>query len=314
MTTPILHDKDSWNVALRYIWSQYRVWAKTSRSYKNEVTRWRDVVLGLSIGGAILGTLSQQLEVWKLTGRAPWMGPMLGFLSGTALGLAAYFTRQALSPDPEDRAVRARSAAEAFKSEAYLLAVGAPPYDAATTADELLIRTEKVKKAIENLASTTITPEQKLAGLPSAPMSVEDYINLRVNQQINQYYLPEVEANTKKIAGGRKLSLALGALAVLLGLLSARFASVAGWIAVIGTITAAIAARQYAGRYQFLVVSYQATVERLESLKTRWEIERKSQVGTEPQNRFILACEEAISIENSAWMAEWTKKPDAANS
>jgi len=304
MATPILLDKDSWNSALKYIWSQYRIWAKTSRSYKNEVTRWRDIVLALSIGGAILGTLSQQMEVWKITPKAPWVGPGLGFLSGAALGLAAYFTKEVFSPDPEARAVRARSAAEAFKSEAYLLAAGAPPYGAATTTDGLFVRTEKVKKAIENLAPVTITPEQKLEGLPSIPMSVEDYIKQRVDQQINQYYLPQANANAKKVAFGRKLSLFLGALAVLLGLMSARFASVAGWVAVIGTITAAIAARQYSGRYQFLIVTNQATAQRLDWLKTRWEIERKSQPGAEPQNRFILACEEAISVENSSWMAE----------
>jgi hypothetical protein len=79
-------------------------------------------------------------------------------------------------------------------------------------------------------------------------------------------------------------------------------------------MTAAIAARQYAGRYQFLIVTYQATAERLDWLKTRWEIERKAQAGTDPQKRFILACEEAISIENSAWMAEWTRKPGASKS
>jgi len=314
MATPILLDEDSLNSALKYIWSQYRVWAKTSRTYKNEVTRWRDIVLVLSLGGALLGTLSQQVEVWKVTGRAPWVGPVLGFLSGAALGLAAYFAKEVFSPDPEGRAVRARSAAEAFKSEAYLLATGAPPYDTATTADDLFVRTEKVKRAIENLAPVTITPEEKIKGLPSSPMSVEDYIKLRLDQQINEYYLPQANANAKKIAAGRKLSLIFGALAVLLGLMSTRFASVAGWVAVIGTITAAIAAHQYAGRYQFLIVAYQATAERLDSLKTRWEIERKSQARTDSQKRFILACEEAISIENSAWMAEWSKKPDAEES
>jgi hypothetical protein len=95
-----------------------------------------------------------------------------------------------------------------------------------------------------------------------------------------------------------------------LGLLAATYASVAGWVAVIGTITAAIAARQYSGRYQFLIVSYQAVAEKLEWLKTRWEIERRTQPATAADHKLILACEEAISTENSAWMAEWTKKPD----
>jgi hypothetical protein len=85
---------------------------------------------------------------------------------------------------------------------------------------------------------------------------------------------------------------------------------VAGWVAVIGTITAAITARQLAGNYQFLIVSYQAAAEKLQDLKDRWAVERKTEGGPAPDHRLILACEEAILTENSAWMAEWTKKSD----
>jgi len=111
------------------------------------------------------------------------------------------------------------------------------------------------------------------------------------------------------VAKTRRLSLILGALAAVLGIVAATYSSVAGWVAVIGTITASIAARQYAGRYQFLIVSYRAAAEKLEGLKARWEVERKIQAGAAADQKFIQACEEAISTENSAWMAEWTKNP-----
>lgn len=308
MSTPIILDKDALNSALTYIWRQYLTWSTTSRSYKNEVTRWRNRVLLLSVVGAILGTLSQQLSLWESI--PSWFTRTLGFLSGAALVLAAYFGKEVFSPDPETKAVRARAAAEAFKSEAYLLATGTPPYDTATTTEELFEKTEKVRKTVENIAALPITPHERKKEVPSAPMSVDDYISQRVDQQINEFFLPEAKANEKKVATSRALSFSLGALAVVLGLLSAKYASVAGWIAVIGTITAAIAARQYAGRYQFLIVSYQATAERLEWLKTRWDIERKTQGGAASPHRFILACEQVLSTENSAWMAQWTKKAD----
>lgn len=308
MAAPTPVDKQSLNSALKYIWSQYRLWANTSRAYKADVLRWRKAVLALSISGAILGTLCQQSRSWLAEGKWSWIPIALGFLSAAALGLAAYYTKEALSPDPEGRAVRARSAAEAFKSEAYLLAANAPPYNTATTADGLRVRTEKIRKAVENLPSKSISPEQELEGIPADRLKVEDYIKQRVLQQINEYYLPQARENEKKVARGRTLSLILGSLAVVLGVLGATYGWAAAWIAVISTITAAIAARQYAGRYQFLIVSYQATAERLKWLKTAWEISHKTDADVDDRNNFILACEEAISIENSAWMAEWTKK------
>jgi hypothetical protein len=305
MATPL--DHDSLNAALKYIWSQYRTWAITARKYKDEVARWRDIVLALSIGGAVVGTLSQQLVVWNVAQPTSWLVRGLGFVSAAALVLAAFFSKEIFSPDPEGRAVRARAAAEAFKSQAYLLATSAPPYDAITTPEELFEKPERVKQAVENLAPLTITEAQKVERMPSVPMSMEEYVKQRVNDQL-EFYFRSANANTVKVAKSRLVSLLLGAVAAVLGIVAATYASVAGWVAVIGTITAAVAARQYAGRYQFLIVSYQAASKKLEGLKARWEIERKMQTAAAADQKFIQACEEAISAENSAWMAEWTKK------
>jgi uncharacterized protein YchJ len=304
-TVPI--DNDGLNSALKNVWGQYRTWAITSRRYKNQVSGWRNIVLGLSILGAILGTLSQQLI--PSLGTSSWWTRGLGIASAIALALAAYFTKEIFSPDPESKAMRARVAAEALKSTAYLMATGAPPYDTAKTTDELFEKPDKVKKAVENLPSVTITPQQKLERVLTVPMSVEDYMKQRVDDQI-EYYTRSALLNEKKVSTGRWISLALGGAAVVLGVVAATHASVAGWIAVIGTITAAITARQLAGNYQFLIVTYQAAADKLQDLKDRWGVERKAEAGPAPDHRLILACEEAISAENSAWMAEWTKKSD----
>ena len=301
-------DHDSLSAGLKYIWGQYRTWAVTARHYKNEVSRWRDIVLVLSIGGAVIGTLSQQLVVWNVASVSSWLVRGLGFVSAAALVLAAFFTKEIFSPDPEARAVRARAAAEAFKSQAYLLATGAPPYEAITTPEELFARPQRVQQAVENLAPLTITEAQKIERSPSVPMSMDEYVKQRVDDQI-EFYSRSADANTQKVAKTRRLSVILGALAAVLGIVATTYASVAGWVAVIGTITAAIAARQYAGRYQFLIVSYRAAAEKLEGLKARWEVERKIQAGAAADQKFIQACEQAISTENSAWMAEWTKNP-----
>lgn len=308
MATPILTNKDALTSALKYIWGQYRTWDLTALALKQSVTRWRDIVLALSIGGAVLGTLSHQINSWKVVAMPGWLATTLGVLGGIALGLAGYFTKELLNPGPEAKAVRARAAAEAFKSNAYLVATGAPPYASATTADELLAKSKEIRGNVEDLTPLAITSAQEAEGTPQAPLSVDDYIRQRVVQQIDEFYLPRVRLNAKKLATGRRLSLILGAFAIVLGLWSAKSASVAGWVAVVGTITAAVAAYQLAERYQFLSVSYQATADRLKWLKTKWELDSQAQSNLAAQQAFIVACENAISTENSAWMAEWTRK------
>jgi hypothetical protein len=310
LATPIVNNNESWNSALKYIWGQYRTWDLTAQGFKNHVSRWRNIVFALSIGGAILGMLAKQIDSWKAAGMPDWTSATLGVLGGAALGLAGYFTKELLSPKPEAKAVRARAAAEAFKSNAYLMATGVPPYASATTSDEMFAKSKEIRASVDGLSPVAITGQQESDGVPSAPMSVDDYVRQRVVQQIDEFYLPKVRMNAKKLALGRRLSLILGAAAILLGLWSAKSASVAGWVAVIGAITSAIAARQYAERYQYLSVSYQATADRLKWLKTKWELDRQSQTGADADHGFILACEDAISTENSAWMAEWTKKRD----
>lgn len=306
MATPVLLDKESLNTALKYIWGQYRTWDATAVALKSKIWRWRYIVLILSIVGAILGTLSQQVDGWRIPGIPAWLAGTLGVVGGVALGAASYLTKEVLSPGSETDAVRTRAAAEAFKREAYLLATGAPPYDAASTADDLMKKAEQIRAGVNNVSPLAVTSSPD--GAPAVGMSVDDYVKQRVVQQIDEYYLAQVRLNMRKLALGRRVSLALGALAILLGFWSAKSASVAGWVAVIGAITAAIAAYQYAGRYQFLNVSYQATADRLDWLKTKWEIDGKREPGDDAKNAFILAAEDAIATENSAWMAEWTSK------
>jgi hypothetical protein len=308
VATPTLLDKESLNAALKYIWEQYQTWDSTSVALKSKMWRWRYIVLVMSIVGAILGTLSQQIASWSLSGSPTWLAGTLGVLSGFSLGAASYLTKEVLTTGPETDAVRTRAAAEAFKREAYLLATGAPPYATATNADDLLEKAQQIRAGLNSISPVAITNDAKPQDIPPAGMSIDDYVKQRLDQQINGYYLPQVRLNTQKLALGRKVSLALGALAIVLGFWSAKSASVAGWVAVIGAVTAAIAAHQYAGRYQFLNVSYQATADRLNWLKTKWEIDGRRQPGDDAKNAFVLASEDAIATENSAWMAEWTRK------
>ena len=104
----------------------------------------------------------------------------------------------------------------------------------------------------------------------------------------------------------RNWSLWLGALAVGLGVLGTLWVGVPAFIAVITTVTAALGAQLYAGRYEYLALSYLATARRLEELHTIWEMSGQTEAE---RGQFVVDCERAFAAENSGWMAEWTKPP-----
>ena len=151
-----------------------------------------------------------------------------------------------------------------------------------------------------------ISEEEKLKRLPSDLSTVEDYIKQRVNDQIEGFYRPKSEKYTSRMELIKYTGLAIGVIVVVLGALGTT-GWTAGWVALFTTITASIATCAYAGRYQYLIISYQATANRLELLRTRWQASGMTDSDVEQRNRFILDCEDAISIENSAWIAETAK-------
>ena len=85
----------------------------------------------------------------------------------------------------------------------------------------------------------------------------------------------------------------------------------AGWIAALATLTAAVAAYLHASRYQYLIVSYQAAAQ-LRALKTRWLILADRVGGAAVRDLLSRAFEDAISVENSAWMAKWLEEENTA--
>ncbi len=300
-----MYDKD--NFALVYAWEKYRVYAKTSRKRKSELTAWRFRVLVLGIAGAVLGVLCQEairLGFHEVTwDRLP---TVLGGLSALSLGLATYFGKELVTTEHEHRWIRSRSIAEALKSQIYIFLTGATPYNTDDKAGRLLTKTEELLESVKDLPHESISEQEKLKGIPSHVLTVKDYIKERVDDQINGFYHPRSIEYAKKMERFKIIGLVLGIIAITLGALGST-GWTAGWVAVISTVSISLAAYVYAGRYQHLIISYQATANRLELLRTRWDASGKTDSDLMERNQFILDCEESISIENRAWMAELTK-------
>lgn len=292
--------------ALEYVWEQYRIFAATSRDYKSRLFSWRLRVLILSIVGAAFGVLCQQSTGWGLEGGGwQWLPRILGIISAIAIGLATFFGREMLKSERERNWIRSRSLAEEFKSQSYIFAANASPYDATGACDVLLKKTEELLELAKGLTTSSIKDSEKRRGLPPDRLSIDQYIQVRVDDQIN-FYRSRAAEHEKTVSLWRNVSLYFGCIAVLLGALG--FTGwTAGWVGVISSITASIAAYLYSGRYQYLVISYQATARRLELLRTRWLSSGKTDADSDERNLFISECEEAISVENNAWMAEFAK-------
>lgn len=289
--------------ALAYAWGQYRVWAATSRQKKAEIFSWKLRVLVLTIVGALLGTVSSRLS--GISDPAAWI---IGIAGGVSVSLAAYLGREILSPDQERLWIRARSMAEALKAEILLFRTSAAPYDAADPAPKLMGRVQEHLATVEDMQSAKLSADEQRQGLSEGPLSLQDYIRERLDDQVEHFYRPRVQQYDRLMKRWRNVNLALGALAAVLGVLGKWTGA---WVAVVTTVTTAVAAYLYANRYQYLIISYQATARQLEFLKNQWVVNGSPEQDPSMRNQFLQACEEAISIENNAWMAKWIGKPSA---
>lgn len=294
---------NAWKSALEHVWGQYRVWGATARAYKTRLSRWRRIVLALGLAGGVVGVLSSQQWIpWG--GLWPPLPKALGAASALLLGLAAYFSKEILSPADEGRWIRARAAAEAFKREAYLLLARVPPYDGAVVTLE---RADEITRAVEGLRYERLSAEQKKESLPGTPLSVGDYIRVRVSEQVEKFYEPGAEKNWAVARKVKAVTVVLGALSIVQGALGFLWVGVPAFAAVVTTLSASLAAYLYAGRYQYLAVSYLATAQKLGGLRAAWEVSGRTDADAAERNKFILDCEAVIAAESGAWMAEWTK-------
>lgn len=290
------------NELLARVWVLYRVYDATSSKLKSEITKFRFWVIILTILAAVSGVLCAQLpdlEIYSIS--------IFGFVSALSFSLATWFSKEIIKSAREKKHLIARSAAEALKSESYLYATGTAPYNT-TDADALLLeKSINIRKNTDDILLKNLTDEEKEKRLLPKPMSVENYIVERVNDQVKKYYYPSSQKNIKTINKWNGIILICSFAGIVLASIGTLGFSeyTAAWVAVIGTITASITAYLFAGRYSYLSLSYQATALHLEDHLAKWNISDKS---PEAKSDFIVSCENTISIENRAWMAELSKK------
>jgi hypothetical protein len=298
----------AYDKALEVPWHAYRTWAGTARFLKSDLHRWTQRTLWLAIAGAVLAAVGQEFGALKAFSSWPLATRGVAVLAAFAVALSAYFGKEALSGNKTADWVKARSAAESLKSLVYLYRAGTPPFDSADREKVLFARVGEIQDRVAAVQTRSAPPETKEPDL--SPLTVDDYIARRVDDQIGYYDLRASEYQTKNDQL-RNAVFWLGAASVLLGVFAAT-GFVPAMVGLIATLTASLSAHAQNQQYQALIVVYQSTSRRLLALKGEWIASHKSDSDTAERNGFIRSCEDAMALENGAWAGEWSNKPPAA--
>lgn len=276
------------------VWDQQHLWSLTANRLRRRVDRGRKFGLWLAIATAVLAVAAVQLgEV------ASWAGRTLTAVAAITAGLGALVVRRS-GTEAISSWTRARSASEGIKSEVYQRLAGATKY---TTGDPDATLTDEAHQINVNAADL-----QRLAlGIDArgtvvpAVTDIESYIELRVDEQVHDYYRPRAHTYERRVRLLRLTGDVLGVIAVVLSAIATAVdvSEFAAWVPVVTTVGAAVLAHIAAARYDHQIIEFLRTASQLEYLRDT----RRSKVLTDA--RFVDACEAVISVETQGWMTRW---------
>ncbi len=286
---------------VRELWRQQSVWSQTANRMTAAIGRARGASLTLTVVSAVLGTAAG-----AVSGAQPAMGAGLAVAAAIGVGLLPVL-RPRWSGSVVRDWTRARSVSEALKSEVYLYVAGAGDYRGEDRGARLALATDRVREQAADLLRHGAGIEPVDRGLPDVH-DYQSYLAVRVGAQVDGYYRPKARHFQARLRQFRRLQVALSVVAVVLGALATRFTSwgLGSWLAVITTITAAVAAHVASARYEYQLIEYLRTADELSRLK------RDATRTTSPTalDEIVIRCERIISIQNEGWMAKFSAIPD----
>jgi hypothetical protein len=293
-------------------WLDQATWSETANRLKSELTTWRYRAAGAGIIGAFLEVLAGTLAVLGDT----WWGlrSVLALTGAIILAVVPYVVKNKTSKDNVRAWVRARSVSEALKETIYRYLVGVPPFGSGSSPSDLVRRCQTLKDKVQDLYPYAASVQPKKTERPLT-LSIDGYVENRVNDQINRYYHPKGRQNADAARKLHDLEFYLGLLAVIIGAIAGaatayklpELAALSPWVAVVTTAGAAVTAHLAASRYDYAAMTYFSTADRLKGLRDEWLSDPNRYESTRVI-KFVDDCENAISTENEAWLAEWTRE------
>lgn len=283
------------------LWRRQSIWSQTANRMKASIDRARSAGLMLTIGSAVLATLATQLPDRQRTVTA-----VLAITAAFFVGLVPV-----LRPRYSGRALRdwtrARSVSEALKSEVYLYLAEADEYRSNDRDRRLKVRTDKAQQEVQDLLQHTVDLEPVQRPLPDV-RDYSSYLSVRVDGQVDGYYRPRARQLRTRLRQFRRVELLLAVIGVVLGALAATFAQwgLSAWIAVVTTISGAVAAHVGAARYEYQLIEYLRTADELNRLRH----DAAAAMSRAEIDQLIVQCERIISIQNEGWMAKLSTVPE----
>ncbi len=202
---------------------------------------------------------------------------------------------------------RARSVAEGLKGEVFALLGGGSAYLEDDRERVLAARTQAILADAGDLVGLVAGIEGD-GRPPPTVASIDDYLAARIDDQVDRYYRPKAALYARRLRRLQQAEAGLGGAAVVLAVLAGTggVTAAGGWIAVVTTIGASVAAHAGAARYDHQVVEFERTATQLSHLRAQWH------AGHLDAAALVDAAEAVISVENQAWMARLGDRDEGA--
>jgi hypothetical protein len=281
--------------ALSTVARDQRRWSLTANALKASIDRARWIVLGLAVAGAIFETLGAQIH-----GAMSDLARAFGYVGAAVLGVAAVIRQWKLGHERTQAWILARAGSESFKREIFLFVTSAGPYASGNPALTLLDRKDEILAKLQPCQNFRVEPQGDVE--TPVPLDAAAYLEKRVTGKKAQvqYFRDHADQYSRM---QQRLHGAEFFLAVIAALLSAAVTltetqQYGAWVAVITTVSGAVAAHLMAQRYEQLTITYRATADRLESVKDRWYAK-----GAVNLADLVESCEAVLFEENQGWIA-----------
>ncbi len=267
---------------------------------KRRIERARTASLAVAVSAAVFGALAG-----VLAGPMPIPSRVLAGLAAFAAALLPVL-RPAWSGRNLRDWTRARSVSEALKSEVYLWLAQVGDYRDDPHGTTLGERTDRVRGDGADLLRHRAGIASEQRALPPVH-DIASYFTVRVTGQIDTYYRPRADALQTVLTWFRVAEVALAVLGVALGAVATAVggSSLAPFIAVVTTITTALAVHVAATRNEYQLIEFLRTADRLEQLRSAAHTADSAQ----QLDALAASAEAVISIENKGWMAKLSEDP-----
>jgi SMODS and SLOG-associating 2TM effector domain 1/Protein of unknown function (DUF4231) len=290
--------------ALTEAWQAQAEWSARASALKARIARRRSIVLWLVAGTAVFGGLGTVLT----TAAAPAMttARLVSAIAAVLAAVAGTIQFLASRENTVEQWNRARAVAEALKEAVYRYRTGTGTYAGDDRDAALRRQVDDVVERGRDLLAMTVTGAAPTREPPPA-LDAAGYVEHRLSQQIDGYYLSHVAELSASRARWQRAEQGLLYSGAVIGALTASLPQVplAPWVAVVTTIAGAVAAHVEGARFSHLIVSYRATADRLSSLRSRF-LDDDARGSPIDFDALVDRAEDAISVENQAWMAGWS--------